>query len=483
MTATAAPAATHATIAIAKIVPHPRNPRRDIGDVTDLAASIAEVGILQDLVVAPWPAGLGVKKPRGAEYVLIAGHRRHAGAKAANLKDVPVKIRTDLDTLSKQLEAALVENLQRSDLTPVEEADTYQALLDLEGLTQTALAKSVGQPVSRVRERLKLARLDQPVKEKVHTGQLTIGDAIAVASFADDEVTTKTLVKEIGTSNFRHTLERAERDRKAAVELDKKLKPYRDAGVTIADHSSWNLPKGWKKISDITGNGGYLGEDEKIAWDAEHHAKCPGRVVLASTYSSLDFACSDGSLHPRPKVQKSAAEVKREKEDKQRRAEFAPSSAAATAVRRRHIAACLAAATSTQADRARSYLFEDLLVGGHWWSDKDEAKRRALLAEILGTNLDPDADADAQVKTLEGAADRLTVEGLVLLHWVIKRHGSAEEKLADIPKDGRWYGPELGWVRELSVVFGYEWSDWERETFHVDFALRDDDPAEGGDES
>lgn len=154
------------TIDPRSISPHPRNPRRDVGDVTDLAASIAAVGLLEPLVVAPWPNDLGptpdptcptcgatgkCRTPAGTaakawhaprqdlyadgvrvEYVVICGHRRLAAVLTAGAANVPVVVRDDLTTTAAQLEAMLVENLHRADLTPIEEARAYQALLDLD---------------------------------------------------------------------------------------------------------------------------------------------------------------------------------------------------------------------------------------------------------------------------------------------------------------------------------------------------------------
>lgn len=102
------------------VVPNPANPRKDVGDVTELAESIKAQGIRQNLLVVPMPAGM---------YMLVIGHRRHAAAKLAGLTEVPCVI-AELSE-REQHELMLVENIQRSDLTPLEEADGFQGLLDL----------------------------------------------------------------------------------------------------------------------------------------------------------------------------------------------------------------------------------------------------------------------------------------------------------------------------------------------------------------
>ena len=120
----------------AQLAPHPKNVRRDVGNVVDLANSISAQGIMQPLVVAPALAADG--------YTIIAGHRRFAAAQLANLQALPCVIREDLDTEPKQLEAMLVENTQRADLTVVEEAAAYQSLLEFEGYTIKSVAKATG---------------------------------------------------------------------------------------------------------------------------------------------------------------------------------------------------------------------------------------------------------------------------------------------------------------------------------------------------
>src|SRR4051812_19707751 len=105
------------------LVPHPANPRNDTGDVVELMASINSVGILQPLVVFPAPAKPGT-------YVIIAGHRRHKAARLLNIREVPCVVRTDAKRIDDQVIMMLVENLQRRDLGPVEQAEAYGMLRD-----------------------------------------------------------------------------------------------------------------------------------------------------------------------------------------------------------------------------------------------------------------------------------------------------------------------------------------------------------------
>jgi len=159
---------------------HPANPRDELGDLTELADSIREHGIRQPLLVVPAPkAGTG---RFAAHYRAVIGHRRLAAATLAGLDTVPAVVDSTLDD-AQQLELMLVENLQRTDLTPFEEGRGYQGLLDL-GLTQTAIAKKTGRAAKTVKGRLALANVDARVEARVKDKQLTLEQAIVVGDIA-----------------------------------------------------------------------------------------------------------------------------------------------------------------------------------------------------------------------------------------------------------------------------------------------------------
>jgi ParB family transcriptional regulator, chromosome partitioning protein len=158
-----------------KLRPNPLNPRGalDPTGIDELAASIAahaeQGGILQPLLVTP-------------DGTVVAGHRRMAAARRAGLIDVPVVVRA-LSPV-EALELALIENLQRADLTPVEEAGAYQHLVAA-GATLAGIARRVGVPASRVRERLSLLDLDERVRERVHRGDLPMRVALLLLPLRD----------------------------------------------------------------------------------------------------------------------------------------------------------------------------------------------------------------------------------------------------------------------------------------------------------
>lgn len=153
------------------IDPHPDNPRKNIGDVNDLAASIKTNGLLTPLSVVP----------NGERYRVIAGHRRLAACKQAGIRAVPCFV-LQLGPL-QQLEAMVTENCQREQLTVLEEADAIQGMLDL-GATTAAVAHRLGRSADYVRDRAKAASIKADVrKTRDDFDQLTIGQLMAIARY------------------------------------------------------------------------------------------------------------------------------------------------------------------------------------------------------------------------------------------------------------------------------------------------------------
>ncbi len=175
------PAATGAEahrLPVSAIVPNPKQPRRMFSDaeLDDLARSIDENGLLQPLLVRPAPGARD-------RYELVAGERRLRAVRRLGWVDVPALTRqVDDDTL---LVLALVENLQREALNPIEEAEGYQALEAQYGLSHGAIAKSVGKSRSTVANMLRLLQLPVSVRKLVESGDLTTGHARALLSVSD----------------------------------------------------------------------------------------------------------------------------------------------------------------------------------------------------------------------------------------------------------------------------------------------------------
>ncbi len=151
--------------------PNPAQPRRHFDEeaLAELAASIAEQGLLQPLVVRPLP---------GQEYQIVAGERRYRGAQLAGLKEVPCVTRLLDDNAAMEL--ALIENIQREDLLPLEEAASYKELLDACGYTQDALAKKIGKSRPYISNSLRLLTLPEGILEELRAGRLSAGHGRAI---------------------------------------------------------------------------------------------------------------------------------------------------------------------------------------------------------------------------------------------------------------------------------------------------------------
>lgn len=164
-------------VAIESIHPNPNQPRTHFNDaeLNELSNSIAEHGVLQPLLVRKDAEG----------YEIIAGERRYQASKIAGLTEVPVIIK-DVDD-QKMLEIALIENLQRSDLNPIEEAKGYKQLIKQSGMTQEALSKAVSKSRSAITNSLRLLDLPEPVQQYLFDGRLTAGHARAILAVPYEE--------------------------------------------------------------------------------------------------------------------------------------------------------------------------------------------------------------------------------------------------------------------------------------------------------
>lgn len=162
--------ASETLVNIEAIHPNPNQPRThfDEKELQELADSISEHGVLQPLLV----------RRDGKGYQIIAGERRYQASKLAEITEVPVIVK-DVDE-TEVLALALIENLQRSDLNPIEEARGYKQLIDASGMTQDALSKAVSKSRSAITNALRLLDLPEPVQQMLFEGKLTAGHARAI---------------------------------------------------------------------------------------------------------------------------------------------------------------------------------------------------------------------------------------------------------------------------------------------------------------
>ena len=196
-----APAEELRELALELIVPNPRQPRRDFDDeaLQALAGSLSEQGLLQPVLVRP---------RTGGTFELVAGERRWRAARLAGLKTVPALVRERADAAS--LEAALIENMAREDLNPIEEARACAALVEELGLTRKEIGRRVGRSRVAVSNLVRLLDLPDEVISLLQDGTLSEGHGRALL-LADDHATRRALARQAAERGWsvRHTEERA----------------------------------------------------------------------------------------------------------------------------------------------------------------------------------------------------------------------------------------------------------------------------------
>lgn len=186
------------------LIPHPQNPRKDLGNLDELTASIKENGIYQNLTVIPVNEAVPGEEPK---YMVVIGHRRLEAAKRAGLQEVPCAIVRGL-TETQQLQIMLLENMQRSDLTIYEQAQGFQQLLDF-GMDIEDISQQSGFSKRTIRRRLEIAKLDQNKLNKISsTRQLSLKEFDELAKIKNMEARNEVMEK-IGTNDFALAVKRA----------------------------------------------------------------------------------------------------------------------------------------------------------------------------------------------------------------------------------------------------------------------------------
>lgn len=221
-------------VAIDLIRANPKNPRRLFKEeeLDELAGSIHQHGMIQPVVVRPAPGG-------GNGYELIAGERRWRAAQKAGLHEIPVVIQDVTDR--EAMEIAIIENVQRQDLNPLEEAMGYDQLIQEFEYTQNDLAAVIGKSRSHVANTLRLLKLPEPVKQYLNDGALTAGHARALIAAPDPAALAKRIVEEGLTVRSAETLAQATISEPHG--RAKTAKPDKDADTRALE----------KRLSDILG--------------------------------------------------------------------------------------------------------------------------------------------------------------------------------------------------------------------------------------
>ena len=197
---------------IEKLDPNPDQPRTEIGDLSELTASIREKGVLEPLLV----------KPRLGRWMIIAGERRWRAAKTAGLTELPC-IEMDVDD-SAVAEIALIENMQRKDLTPWEEADGLRALCERFGYTHEDVARKVGKSRSTVTEALSIASIPEEIREVCREAEITSKSLLLQIVRQPDDDSMRTMAEQIGAQGL--TRDGARKARKAFIDPTGASEPF-----------------------------------------------------------------------------------------------------------------------------------------------------------------------------------------------------------------------------------------------------------------
>lgn len=205
------------TLRLSEIEPNRSQPRKEFDDeaLSELAESIAQHGILQPILVRPIFAG---------GYQIVAGERRWRAARMAGLMEVPVIIR-DMDD-AEFMQLALIENLQREDLTALEEAKGYKSLMDTHGFTQEEISRTVGKSRPSVANALRLLSLPEEVQQMMEEGLLTAGHGRTLLAFKNEEDLIKA-AKKVADEGI--SVRELEKMAKKANEMPEKQEPEKPA--------------------------------------------------------------------------------------------------------------------------------------------------------------------------------------------------------------------------------------------------------------
>lgn len=246
-------------IGVEHIHPHPNNPRKDLGDLSELKESISKNGIMQNLTVIP------ANEP--GEYITIIGHRRCAAAKEAGLNALPCRVVYDMSE-NEQLGIMLEENMLRDDLTILEQAESFQLMLDL-GETEDSIAEKTGFSKTTVKRRLNIAKLDQDLlREKIdnESFQMNLSDLYELEKIKDVKERNKILKNAYNSNGAKYAVKNALDNERLKENFQSLVEVLESIGIQKApkEYEKEKYSSRWKNVGQI-----YIGGDNFCAEDYE----------------------------------------------------------------------------------------------------------------------------------------------------------------------------------------------------------------------
>ncbi|MGM9646555.1 MAG: ParB/RepB/Spo0J family partition protein [Eubacteriales bacterium] len=296
-------------IPVDKLFPHPDNPRKELGDLTELTDSIRAKGVMQNLTVVPFVSKVNPKFNGAGLYTVIIGHRRCAAAKLAGLTELPCVV-VEM-TPEEQVATMLLENMQRVDLTPFEQAQGFQMMLDL-GDSVTGIAEKTGFSKSTVRRRLKLTELDQKLLQEASGRQVSLLDLERLEKIEDVKERNRVL-KSIGTNNF-------ERDLAIALTDQKNKKLEAACRAILAEYNAIEIPSKDKWDNDKYRSYGYvdIGMPDKLREDLERLKQ--QKIYFCIEYGSCYLRTPAGAKDQKEEEEKLAKQKAEDERNMRRKA-------------------------------------------------------------------------------------------------------------------------------------------------------------------
>lgn len=436
-------------IPVEDLYPHPDNPRKDLGDLTELADSIKANGVLQNLTVVPRTVTgeiTGETWQKG--YTVVIGHRRLAASKLAGLKELPCVI-TDMD-LRSQVQTMLMENIQRADLTVYEQAQGFQMMLDM-GDSVDDIARKSGFSTTTVRRRVKLLELDKDKFKKSEERGVSLFEYMELDKLKSPERKNE-MLDFIGTDNFKYKLKQAI-DAEAADERRASwVERLSSFATQVTDRTGYKFARSFYVNSEVNV------ERPEDADTVEYF------FIVETYYITLMTKDTPTTLTPEEEAKKREEQMNQERKNA---AEKALSEATARAYELR---ADFVAAVSTAAIKKRLADIVALWAYAEYWDDTgwltEEEIAQATGAETLAED-DEDGEDDAAF-TLQAVTDAIgKTPEKALLRMIYARLGDGKSE-GYFRSYWNSYtmkheeNEKLDRIYALLVKLGYEMSDDEK---------------------
>lgn len=426
-------------LSVDKLHPHPDNPRKDLGDLTELTDSIKANGVFQNLTVVP----------EGDGYTIIIGHRRCAAAKAAGLTEVPCIV-TEMSE-REQLQTMLLENMQRSDLTVYEQAQGFQLMLDM-GIGVDEIAEKSGFSATTVRRRVKLLELDKDKFKKSEERGVSLFEYMELDKLKSPE-RKNAMLDFIGTENFKFKLKQAVEEEKDE-ERKEQWAELLSAFATQVDNCS-----GYRVVKSTYVN-------SKVEMDRPADADIVEYFFIIEKYGYIALMVKD---EPREGTPEDAAKKQEEQRKQELKAANEKALSAATARAYDLRAEFVANVQNSVVKKNLASIVALWAYSEYWgntkWLTEEEIQRATGVSAVEQESDDDDGDASFTLEAVTEAISKTPEKALLQLIY---------ESIGDGKSNGYWKSywnsytmqhddnEKLDRIYALLVKLGYEMSDDEK---------------------